>query len=244
MRLLRTTTGLLAITFMALLSGCLAEQTEKDMLADAQFCLDKSTSATASACMSKINGLTSPESYALRCAEGFITAGITSPANLGGAMSAIKNNGGTVAMLSALSFPNTSAANNTFTSCNLSNQSGMALIGAMAKSATVLANAAGALASCSTPSGCDAALTAQMTALISDLNSGTPSAATIETVTAITGSVSVVYASTCSGTTTTNTDICSQINTSAAAAGVDPANMTQAESLALGAQLLGTWKTP
>lgn len=242
MQFYKATAGLLAMTMVALLTGCEAEQTEKDMLAEAQYCLDKSTAATASACMSKISGLTSPQAYALRCAEGFISAGITSPSNLGEAMTAISNGSGTTAMLSALSFPNTSTANSTFSNCSRSNQEGLALIGAMAKSATVLANAAGALASCSTPSGCDAALQTQMNNLVADLQTGNPSQATIDTVTAITGSIGVVYSATCGGANATNGDICGQINQAAATAGVDISNMTQEQSLALGQELLSKWK--
>lgn len=242
MKFAKTTAGLLAITLTALLTGCEAEQNEKDMLAEAQYCLDKATATTAGACMDKIEGLTSAQAYALRCAEGFITAGITSPRNLGDAMAAISGTGGTASMLAALSFPDTTAANSTFEACNLSQQNGMALIGAMAKSATVLAQAAGVLGACATSGNCGTALTAQMDALYQDLNSGTPSEATIATIGAITGSVSTVYGTTCSGGTNTNSDICKQINQAGTDANVDVANLTPEERLELGKHLMAQWK--
>lgn len=235
----KTTAGLLAMTLAAFLMGCEAEQTEKDMLAEAQFCLDKATAATASACMSKIQGLTSPQAYALRCAEGFISAGVTSPQNLSDAVTSISTPGqGTSAMLSALSFSDVNSANATFNSCNLSNQSGLALMGAMAKSATVLASAGGVLASCST-TGCD--VSGAIGSLVTDFQDGTLSTQNEETVTAITSSIITVYETSC-GTAAANTELCGQIDTAATAAGVDITNLTAAEQLELGKQLLTQWQ--
>lgn len=239
----KTTAGLLAMTLAAFLMGCEAEQTEKDMLAEAQFCLDKATAANASACMSKIQGLTSPQAYALRCAEGFITAGVTSPQNLADAMTSITTPGqATTAMLSALSFGDTSAANTTFNNCSLSNQSGLALIGTMAKSATILTNATSVLASCGT-GGCDAAeLASGITNLLNAVSSNDTSAT--ETVVEIVSSVETVYTTTCSGAASANTEICGQFDAAASAAGVDITNMTSEQKLLLGQELLTQWQQP
>lgn len=229
----------------ALLSGCQAEQTEKDMLAEAQFCLDKATDQTSSdACMSKISGLTSPQAYTLRCAAGFIGAEITSPANLSTALNAIGDGAGTTSMLSALSFPSTTAAINTFNDCNQSGQSGLKLIGAMAKSATVLANAAGSLASCADITSCDPQqLESTMADLLANLTAGGDSQAQAEEViTAIVSSIQTVHASTCGGSADTNTDICGQINAAVAESGMDIATSDPAEILAIGRELLSQWQ--
>lgn len=151
----------LPLALSALLMACEGAQSDKDKIAEAQFCLDDATDASsADACLSKISSLDSPEANTLRCAGGFIAAGITSPSNLSSALNAISDGNGTTALLSALSFPNTQLVNETVESCNKSGQTGLRLIGAMAKSATTIASLAN-LASCSDPSDlstCDTAV--------------------------------------------------------------------------------------
>ncbi|MEN0058295.1 MAG: hypothetical protein AAGB31_05635, partial [Bdellovibrio sp.] len=114
----------MAATFSSLLIGCEGEQTEKDMIAEAQFCLDDATDAAAAdVCMTKIEGLTSSQAYTLRCAAGFIAAEVTSPEKLSRALNAISDNQGTSVLLSTLAFPTKALAEKTFNSCNLSGQS-------------------------------------------------------------------------------------------------------------------------
>lgn len=244
MQLTKTTTGLLALTLTALLTGCESQQTEKDMLAEAQYCLDKATATTASACMSKISGLSSPQAYALRCAEGFISADVTSPQNLADAMNAISEGSGATGLLSAISFPDTTAANKTFNDCNLSNSSGLAMIGAMAKSATILASVAASFPSCSTPEACNTAIAEGIDNLIGGLSSGdlADKAEAERNVTEIVSAVTTVYATSCSSASSENSEMCAPINAAAAAAGVDINAMTEQEKLDLGKQLLAEWK--
>jgi len=237
MSLNRKTAGTIAITLLCNLVGC--AQSDKDLLAEAQYCLDKATQTTAASCMSKISGLSSPQSYALRCAQGFITAGITSAQNLSDAVTSIKQGSGATGMLAALSFPNPNALDNaktTFSSCSSSGQSGLALIGAMAKSATVFASIGGnAISLCSDPTqtaACTSALTANMTSLISNPESATE----------IAEAVGTVYDTTCSGATASSNEMCNQINSAAAAAGVDPSSMTSDQKKQFATQLLTTWK--
>lgn len=235
MRFSKTTAGVLALGIAVLLSGCEAEQTEKDMLAEAQYCLDKATAATANACMAKISGLTAPKAYALRCAAGFIAEDITSSKNLAEAMTAISENSGAVGLLSAISFDDQTTANTTFEYCRLSQQGGFALIGAMAKSATILKTAAGSLASCSTdPAGCQQAISDGLDKLIS-----TPDP---EQVGAIVDAVSTVYETSCSGADSTNNEMCKQIDTAAAEANVDITNLSEEQKAKLGEELLKQWQ--
>lgn len=231
---------------LGLLTGCEAEQTEKDMIAEAQFCLDKaSDSASAQACMSKIEGLTSTQAYSLKCAAGFIGAEITSPENLNDAFNSISGTSGATGMLAALSFPSVSAVNETVSNCNNSGRAGLKLMAAMAKSATTLASLA-PLGSCgSSLTDCDASqITSSINDLLADLQSGNPTleAAAKESVTAIASSIQTVYTSTCSAGTNVNTDICGQINTAVAASGFDIATATGDQLAAIGEELLNSWK--
>ncbi|AFY02749.1 hypothetical protein [Bdellovibrio bacteriovorus] len=224
----------------AILTGCEGEQTEKDMIAEAQFCLDEARdAASANACMSKINGITSPNAYTLRCAAGFISSGITSAANLSSALTAISEGGGPTDMLTALSFDDVVLANNTANYCNQSGQKGLALIGAMAKSATALSNAANSLnlGSCdgSDISSCDPAAIENA---ISDILANPNSSAAIEAVEAIGSSIQTVYSVTCGGTNNANSDICGDINQAAATAGID---ISTADISAIGQALLAQW---
>lgn len=237
--------GLISLTLITVLSGCSDQQSEKDMIAEAQFCLDKSTAATANSCLGKIQGLTTPQSYALRCAAGFIAEGITSPENLSSAMSAISNGAGATSLLSVISFDSQTTANQVFDNCNKSQQNGFALMGAMAKSATVLSAAASNLGSCST--SCSAQQISDTITAITDGLAGngtmTPAEAEQNIVNIVTA-ISTVYDTTCSTTASVNSDICGQINSAATQAGVpDISNMTSQEQIELGKKLLAEWQS-
>lgn len=71
---------ILISTFSLLSISC--EEKDDNKLAAAQECLDKlndsSGAASALACEEKISGLTSPQSYVVRCAVRFIVGGVTS----------------------------------------------------------------------------------------------------------------------------------------------------------------------
>lgn len=238
MRLSKTTASLLALGMTVLMSGCEAEQTEKDMLAEAQYCLDKANKDTAMDCMSKIQGLTAPKAYALRCAAGFIKEDITSSKNLAEAMTAISENSGAVGLLSAISFENQTDADTTFGHCRLSQQGGLALIGAMAKSATILKTAA-SLASCGTPGACSAATISDGIDKLLGSNGAPPQ---VEDVVKIVDSVSTVYEISCSSANSANSEMCKQIDSAAATANVDINNLSAADKEELGKKLLEQWK--
>ncbi|MGE5086305.1 MAG: hypothetical protein ACM3MG_08415, partial [Bacillota bacterium] len=205
---------ILSLGMVATLTAC-EEQSEKDMISEAQFCLDKASNSTSvNSCLSGIASLNSAQANALRCAGGFISAGVTSADNLSSAITSIQNNGNSVTLLTALSFGDVSLANNTANYCALSDQADLALFGAMARSATTLANAASQLGSCSNISSCDTTqMSTAINSLITDLQSQTPSQNAKDTAEAIASSVQTVYSSTCGTSSSSNQDICGPINT-------------------------------
>lgn len=223
----------------ALLAGCNAEQTEKDMIAEAQFCLDDARDPSAAqACMSKIDGVTSPNAYALRCAAGFISSGITSSANLSQALTAISDGAGPTEMLNALNFGDVGLANTTTEYCVKSQQKGLKLISAMAKSATALANAASTLNLGSCGADLASCTTADLEAAITNIIAAPNSSAAVTAIAAIGESIKTVYTSTCSIGNNASTDICSDINQAATSAGIDFAT---ADISAIGQALLAQW---
>ena len=241
----KTAAVILSLSMGALLAGCESAQSEKDMIAEAQFCLDEATDATgADACLSKISGLDSAQANTLRCAGGFIAAQVTSPRNLSNALNAISNGDGASALLTSLSFPNVTLANNTFNYCNKSSQTGLKLIGAMAKSATVLAEAAKSLglSSCSVITECSPAeLEAGLQQLADDVQNGGVPASDVA-VLAVVSTIQTVYNTTCTGNSTANGDICGQITDAISTSGKDITTTDEAELLAIGKELLLQWK--
>lgn len=237
----KLTTLFLCLGLATTLTACEMES-EKDMLADAQFCLDEATDASsAQACMSKISGLNSAQANTLRCATGFISAGITQPAKLSEALNALSENGSTATVLSVLSFDDLTGAygaNKTFEYCNASNSAGLSLLGAMSKSASVIGNLTSGSGSLETQ------FQTAINDILTDLaNAGDPTAqaAAIANAAAIGGSIVTVYNTTCGGNMTAMADICGSINSALdqVPGGADLVNMTEAE---IGEALLDYWK--
>ncbi|WP_413580475.1 hypothetical protein [Bdellovibrio sp. HCB288] len=234
----------------ALLAGCEGAQSEKDMIMEAQYCLDKATPSTAQSCVAGIASLTSENSYAIRCAAGFLKSGVTTASNLAQAFTALSEDSDTATMLSILNFDeDTGLANETAGYCTKSGSSGLALMGAMAKSATALASSTSTFPSCSGGiASCDPD---EITNLIEDIEdsltagSGDPGyAKAIETITAVAGSVQAVYAISC-GQSGANQDICGPINEALVAATITPeelASLTTPQLEELGKELLAKWK--
>ncbi|MEK2690042.1 hypothetical protein [Bdellovibrio sp. GT3] len=235
----------------ALLAGCEGPQSEKDMIMEAQYCLDKASPSTAQSCVSGIASLTSENAYAIRCAAGFLQSEVTSASNLAEAFTALSEDGDTATMLSILNFKNgdTALANETADYCTKSGSAGLALMGAMAKSATALASSTSTFPSCAGGiSECDPD---EITDLISDIEasltagSGDPGYATaIDTITAVAESVQAVYAISC-GQSGANQDICGPINEALTQASITPEELisltpTQLEDL--GKELIAKWK--
>ncbi|HWU44437.1 MAG TPA: hypothetical protein VN132_13395, partial [Bdellovibrio sp.] len=208
----KSTMLLFLFGLLSLLTAC-SPQTQKDQIADAQFCLDKAQDAsTANACVAKIASIQSPEANALRCAAGFIGSGVTKPENLSKALNAIKdsNNGGSSAttMMSFLNLGSDADATKIFNYCAASDNKGMALIAAMARSATTLINIVG-------PSFDPATGAAQLETVINNIAvayANDPTDSSIQdTLSSIGDSVGTVYEMTCGGSNQGNSDICKSI---------------------------------
>ncbi len=233
---------LLCLGLVSTLTACEMES-EKDMIADAQFCLDEATNAaSAQACMSKISGINSAQANTLRCATGFISAGITQPAKLSEALNALSENGSTATVLGVLSFEDltgTYGANKTFEYCNQSNSAGLSLLGAMSKSASVLYN----LSRGSSANGLENQLIEAMTNILDDIQNGTnqEKLEAIANAAAIGGSIVTVYNTTCGSNMSSMADICNSIDSaiSQAPGNIDIANATEED---IGKALLEYWQ--
>ncbi len=223
------------------LVACEGAQSEKDMIAEAQYCLDDATDApSADTCLSKISGLDTSEANTLRCAGGFIAAGITSSSSLSTALNAIKDGDSTTALLSALSFPNVQLVNETVESCNKSGRDGLRLIGAMAKSATTIASLAN-LASCSDPDDLSSCDTSVFAASIASILASPGSADSQEAFLQIASSIQTVFSTTCTSESSSE-DICGQISGAASTSGIDIETASDAELKQLGEALLNEWQ--
>lgn len=238
--------GLLSCGLMA----CEAEQTEKDIVAEAQFCLNKARGpAAVDSCVAPLAGLSSFYAYELKCAAGFVKAGVTDPANLSKALTAISDSSSSpTVMLAALSFPTDVNINTTFNDCNNSGRPGLKLIGAMAKSATTLSSlgVSGSCAPSADPLICASQeIESNISQLIGNLISTDPDIKkeAEKDLTGIVDSIQTVYQTTCSGTYNANSDICNQINTAATQAGVqDFMTKDPQELVNLGLELLKQWQ--
>lgn len=247
--------------------GCGA-QSEKDLLAEAQFCLDTSTEGTAMSCISKISSFDSAEANALKCSAGFIEAGVVSPKNLSKAITAISNDssGGSMVMLASLSFGNgkTTLADSTNSSCAKSGSSGFALLGSMAKAATTLSNIGGStvLASCANPSSCTIeeisdSISENINNIVHAINNGgnveISEEDAVDAAVGIASSIVDVYQATC-GAVVINQDICGELNTAAQDASGGPIDINailsatgqQKQDLLkdLALSLMDTWMPP
>lgn len=238
MNLKNLTTLILASALGLGLTGC-DQQSEKDIIAEAQYCLDKATTqAQASACTSSLAGIESKAAYTLKCAAGFISAGVTSPERLTQALDAVKESGaGTTVLLASLNFGSNSLAIQTADDCNKSGKSSLTLISAMAKSATVLSNAASVLGSCNTANPLDCDTTAIENAIDAIVLDPTDPA-NQETLEAVGSTIQSVYSVTCGGANNANSDICGDINKALTDAGVSMSG----SALDIGLALLEKWK--
>ncbi|XGC80218.1 hypothetical protein ACES2L_12880 [Bdellovibrio bacteriovorus] len=228
MRFSKLTATLLALSCTSLLlTGCEAEQTEKDMLAEAQYCLDDAQSETeADTCMTKISGLNSERANELRCAAGFYQ--VASPENLSQALNSMNESGGSTAgVLGVLAFSSRDRVNATFNYCNASGSEGLQLLGAMAKTATIL-NDLGAVLGSGSPED-------QIAAILDDLVNNPDGAVASD----IGETIQAVYTASCA-VTVSNEDMCGSINEALAAnPGVDINDPAQAS--AIGQALLEQW---
>lgn len=230
---------LLALSLMSILGACAAPQSEKDLLLEAQFCLDTAASSEVAGCLSKISHIRNSAASALRCAGGFISQELTSPENLGGAINALMDdNSGSLTLLGALKMDSDDVAAATAAECNASGSSSYMLLGAMARSSTKLGTVLGNNASVDCTG--KTALECSVASIEEGINELVGSGSTLQpeeisaAIEAIGSTVSVVYDTTC-GSAKANEDICGMIDE--ALQGVDISN-TQA----VGDKLLEYWQ--
>ena len=201
-------TSLIAVASLAL-AGC--ETGDDRSLAAGQACLDAATQATANACLDKISGLTSQESYMIRCSANFISQGFTGT-RIAESISKIKSNtGGTdpmVGMMAYLAFSNaTPTASDAVANCTAAGSKSMLRLAAAAKLATTIATYTGGIGSLNPDSATAAAdLLTKINTLISSPNS---------TANADLGATAIVAAGAyCgAGSSYETTEVCTNLNT-------------------------------
>lgn len=237
---------LLALGLLSMLGACAAPQSEKDLLLEAQFCMDKASATEVSGCVDKISHIRNEAASALRCAAGFIREELTSPENLSQAIDALSDgNSDPITLLGVLKMSSDSVAEQTAAECNASKKSSYMLLGAMSRSSTKLGTVLGGAASadCTGLTSLQCSV-ANVQAGIDELVATSPAHLTgpeIEAaITTIGDTVAVVYDTSCSGSGTKD-DICKMIDDALADAGIATPTSTSTEEF--GKALLDYWKS-
>lgn len=222
---------LLLAAMMMTLSAC--QETDQDRVADAQSCLDSSSSGTAAQCVSMVDGIYSKGAYLIRCSGMFIQEGFMDASRLESAMDAIENDGGSggsTAMMSVLSFRNfgpTTAENQTAANlaveyCNKAGSKGLVMLASISSIATTAAD----IASDTTPSQ------AQIQAALGAIAAGPTSA---PAAVAAGGAALAAYNANCAGDGGSFGQFCEQFE-SAIGGSTDPGTV--------GVQLAQCYTTP
>lgn len=212
------------------LSGC--QETEQDIIADAQYCMDEArTAAAAEACSAKLGSLQTPAAYVIRCSGEFIAQGFTAPERLVSAIDQLKGTGGTAGLLGFMAFTDNASATRAFDYCVKSNQKGMSLLAALMKTATVIASTSTSIVAGLQASPPVFPTEAEIKTAIDNVLTDGNEAVIGETVKA-------VYSVSCGSGSQANADVCTQIDDALANHG-GAGSATPAE---IGAYLLDQWK--
>lgn len=209
----RPTKLILATLTLATLgmSGC-SKESELDTIKDAQMCLNKATTGTAQACVSKLSGIVTEQANQLKCAAYFIQEGYGTPTKLIEAIENAENGGSSssVNMISELSFSDSVQSGLAFDVCNTSGIAVYAQLSSLVQIST-LAKTLGSLdPATATPSDYSNAIVTN----IPDITLG--------------NLVTTTYASSCNGTSSSGEalqDYCGQL--SGALAESSPAGIGQ-----------------
>lgn len=204
--------------WMALCVMCLSacEDKEDDQIYSAQLCMDRATDgASADICLAKIAGVTTPQSYVLRCSAEFLRAGITTSTIIQATQNLDQNDGSTttdptVQFYDEFKFADTTAASTAVNVCTQSGSRNLKLLAESAQLATQL--------SVAIPGGDLAAW----------IGTGDPSTLAANDLTAIGNSVLSMQSTACAeGGSFYKTEVCD--NFAAATAGsTDPATIGEA----------------
>ncbi|MFS4459332.1 hypothetical protein [Bdellovibrio sp. HCB2-146] len=207
------------------LSGC--EETDADKIGDAQLCLDKATSATASACLDKIAGIETPAAYVVRCSAGFMEEGFTDAQRLIDAIEQLDAGGdGTTGLMSLMAFKSKSSgvlnkafADQVYSDCEKSKQKSLTMMGALAKSATTFAAIAIPGLNSGTPVSAN-----DIKDAIDDLlgtNGGSYTGDPTPVIQDIGSAVTTTYLTTCTSGSSSTSDLCTEMTNAINSAGVD-----------------------
>lgn len=227
------------------LASCGSEK-ESDKIGDAQICLNSATTAaTANACLTKIDGITSTAAYAVRCNGSFISEGFASPTKyITAAQSLNGSNNGTTTFMGLITFTSAGSlstdltnASNTFTYCLTSGAKGTTLLSSFGYLAMSMYNYARSTGNGATQTACPTTPTASgynfsscLTAFavtnavsnataISNMVSSSTSDSAASTLQSSMGSVIVsTYNISCSGSSA-NQSLCNTLNTAITNAG-------------------------
>jgi hypothetical protein len=161
-----------ALVFISLIS---CETLEQNAVNKAQDCLDKSVGPQALDCKYIVNGLYSPESYAIRCSADFLAEGVTASQMARAFIG--KNQTNTsgsplLGMMGALTFRSMDLANNAYAECLQSQLSSFIMFASMARMSTKIASVA-QLTSTITTEGNTKPSQTDMEAAILDMTSDT-----------------------------------------------------------------------
>lgn len=221
------------------LTGCGGIK-DADKIANAQACIDSSTSATVNSCLSKIDGLESKSAYLLRCVAKFIEDGFNESTRLSQVFQQISNTSGAsqgVQVMSILGFKNgatmainKSNATQALTYCQNSESKGLIMLSALASTATTLSAFA-------VDSGISQCTTLDSTCLTNALNSdavkNNPDAQ------ALVGNAAIAaYNSNCTNGNTSSGSFCQQFGSAITQAG------GSSSSAAVGSQIMTCYSNP
>lgn len=209
---------------LALVGAIGCGKKDSDKIAEAQACLDSSTGAAALSCANKVDGLSSKESYLIRCSAAFIAEGIAEPATLVQAfqnLDAATNPVSTFMNILAFDMNNDPTedkafAQATFNNCNSAGNPGFVLIAGYANMAT-------AISAVATVNLSDGISPTEVT----DIIAAGPDA--------IAATATAVYTTSCTTGNESNAELCAELGTAITSAGGD--------NEALANALLAQWDT-
>ncbi len=227
--LMRNFSPMIALLILAtgtlFMMGCESEDAKK--ISNAQNCLDHATSSTVSECTDIVSGMTSKESYHIRCSAHYISQGFTG-ARFASAFEQLKSSGSSVdpmtTAMAFMAFNSQTEADTTLSDCTASGVQSLLRMSTLTSLATVVASASSLLSSVGTTG-----LTAtQMQTAVQSLISS-PNASTNQTIGTIAISAQAAYCNT--GSSFATNEVCTNLNAAvssgASAATIGAALLTQ-----------------
>jgi hypothetical protein len=214
------------------LAGC--ETSDDRTLAQGQACLDSATSATAAQCKTLVAGLTSQESYMIRCSADFIAQDFTGT-RIASSISQMKNGSGTTngttSMIAYLVFTknttptaNLNDADTAISDCTAAGSRSMLRLATATKLATTIASAGHILGSID-PTSATAAT--QLQNAVNNLANGTTTISS-DDLTSLGNTAILANQAYCGdGSSYVGTDVCNNLS-AAVSASSDPQAIAQA----------------